>query len=281
MQAESGAGRRGGGILGESPLTGTDFIRAPIADLRDAKRIDFTPVPDPDGRVEVWTRPRPGRKYVIGADFAYGLEDRDYDAAVVLDPHSDPPEQVAEAHGHWGESFHRILYGLVRLYNGAFVLGERQVGLPTLRLLITEYRHGWIYYDRREDARGRRLTDKLGYWRDTGDVCIPHLRRAVRDKLVLFRSPTLLEQMGRVMYAPRTSMAPEDCLDKDLRIKLAGGGSPDLVLAAAYAWWACQEVPFYPEGENPFARGSLGQILGHNELLPGVKPEPARARSYR
>ena len=92
-------------------------------------------VEEPGLRVEIYEDPDPQHVYCLGFDAAYGLEGRDCDAICVLDKDTNPVRQVAEVQGHLGEKLDRIVYALARLYNDAFVVGERQVGLPTLRRL--------------------------------------------------------------------------------------------------------------------------------------------------
>jgi hypothetical protein len=264
-------------ILGMRP---EQLIKIPAYEFDEALA---APGDEHVGRLELWEQPVPGHTYVVGADFAKGMERRDFDAAAVFDTDTDPVRQVFEAHGHWGpELFDKVLYCILRFYNDAFLLGERQEGLTVLRRLLSDYGHGWLYYDRREDARSRRLTDKLGYWRSSGDVVLPTFRRDFRAGLMVIRSRATLGQMGRLQYKPRTSIDPESALDKDLEIKLAGGGSPDLVMAAAYAWFAVNEVPHFERPQIPKAiPGSNADIMGHEELFYDPSQHPRHLRRRR
>jgi hypothetical protein len=204
----------------------------------------------------------------MGFDAAYGIAGRDDDAICVMDKYTTPVRQVAEVQGKIGERLDRIVYALARYYNGAFIVGERQVGLPTLRRLSTEYLYGWMYYQRDEKGRSRRYLDALGHARVHDDVHMREFRRASIDHEFILRSPALLDQMGRTEFRERTrsAMDAERKEDETLIIKLAGGGSPDLVMAAVYCWLGIQEMPRY---ERP--KDAQQQIL--EEWLGEAQPE--------
>lgn len=228
----------------------------------------FTPVAHPKGTLRVWERPIFDHTYVCGADFAYGIEGRDYDAAIVLDITERPYRQVAELYGHWGELFDRPLFAMLRWYNDAFLMGERQVGLPTLRRLYREYEFRRLYYQRDESAKSSPVTDKLGWPRAGNDITTREFRRGVIERGVVLRSRRLVNQMRRtVWYSPREiQQRAERSRDELLQLKLQGGGSPDLVIAAMYAYYgAAFEVQHFPKPREPYAEDTLGAILGHNE----------------
>jgi len=204
----------------------------------------------------------------VGADFAYGIEGRDFDAACVLDISARPFVQVCELHGHWGERFDRVLYAVLRAYGDAFLLGERQVGLPTLRRLYREYEHRVMYYQRDEDKKSSPVTDRLGWPRVANDITTREFRRAVMDRQVIIRSRPTIDQMRRtVWYSQRERTAGADrSRDEQLQIKLNGGGSPDLVIAAMYAYYgAAFEQVHFPKPPEPYAPNTLGAIFGWNE----------------
>lgn len=242
----------------------------------------FGDTEDLGGTIELWEEPEPEGVYVIGADFALGLEGRDDDAGTVLRCDVTPVRQVCELCGTWGPSFDRILFATACFYNEAFILGERQVGLNVLRSILDALGYGHLYYDRSEEARSRKISDKLGYWRGEHDICIPNLRRALRAHKILIRSRPTLEQLRKLQYAPRrTSIEPIDALDRDLGIKLAGGGSPDRVMGLSYAWHAVAEAPKFEKPTPRFRKGSLGDILGHELLYRDPKREAGTWRQRR
>lgn len=248
-----------------------------------------TLLPDPSGRVEFWDKPKHGHLYVIGADFAYGIAGRDYDAAVILDKtehaRTGIAPQVGELHGHWGESFHAILYATIRHWNGAFLLGERQVGLFTLRTLFDRYQVRWLYYEKDLEAAAsvEGSAMKLGYNATGNDLAMAKLREAVRTKVLDLKSITLVEQMARVQWRGSTTEARtmEREPDERLKMKLSGGGSPDLVKACAYANLALECVHLFEQPLPKLAPNSLGAIAGLDELLPEIYGNKAASPHWR
>lgn len=242
----------------------SDITSLHIPQLVDREFVFEPSLAIPGGRVEVWEEPQRGEEFCVGADFAYGIPGRDYDAAVVFRRGPLPIRQVAEVHGHWGEVFDKILYALCRYYNDAYLLGERQVGLASLSRLYHEYGYMHMFGDRDESSKNRRRLKTLGYHQGTGDVTLPKFRRAVRDRHVILRSRTLIEQMGKLQFRARGSMDSMEAVDADMKIKLAGGGSPDLVRAASYGWHALAEVPWAEKVVPKYAPNTLGAMLGHD-----------------
>jgi hypothetical protein len=114
----------------------------------------------------VWVEPQKGHRYVIGADVAEGLPGCAYSVAAVLDLSTDPPEQVAEWHGHANPTDFgkRILVNLGYWYNQALVGPEiNNHGHTTIAALRGSgyypiYRHR--YYDQRS---GETRRFKLGW----------------------------------------------------------------------------------------------------------------------
>jgi len=75
------------------------------------------------GRLSIWKRPDPNRRYVIGADVAEGLRDGDYSTAGVLDTVTG--EEIAAYHAHAGVTeYAEDLVRLSRLYNSAWLAIE-------------------------------------------------------------------------------------------------------------------------------------------------------------
>lgn len=97
-----------------------------------------------DGRLSVWADPVPGRKYVIGADVAEGLEHGDYSCSDVLDAVTG--RQVAQWHGHIDpDRFGDVNCNLGKRYNNALLGIERNNhGLTTITR-IKDLRYKNIY----------------------------------------------------------------------------------------------------------------------------------------
>ena len=112
----------------------------------------------------------------------YGLRGGDYDAAVVIE--RDTGRVVATAVGHWGATmWPEVLWGLGWYYFHAFLCGERQVGLFTMRRLYDEMGYTYQYLNRDDETPGRTPSEKLGHHRRQGDQTIPRLRTAIGRRL--------------------------------------------------------------------------------------------------
>lgn len=238
------------------------------AELKRAGGFAPVGIEEPDGFITVYEEPRADGLYVIGGDFAYGLQEGDRDAFVVFDREADPVREVGIAVGKFGEKADRILYAMHRYWSRAFICAERQVGMFSLRRLWDEYGVRDIYRPRREEKPGRRVIDSLGHPRTANDMLLWKLRAAVREKKIELRSEIIVDEMGRVIWSDKTyDSTGERSRDEDLRVKLVGGGSPDLTMATAYAWLGCEEVHRFERGPQLYAKGTLGDILGHNEEI--------------
>ncbi len=229
-------------------------------------------------RINVWERPRPGREYVIGCDFALGIPGRDWDTAPVFDrtyrSEGGKARQVARVRARLGERFDRVLYALARFYNDAFIVGERQVGLPTLRRLLDDYQYPFLYYDRNDETKGRARRDCLGHHKRGGDVLLHNFRTAVAAGDVELRDPELLDEMSRLVWhdARLARTGAERDPDEELEVKLIGGGSPDLTMGAMYAWHGVREWPRYAE-LKPSRAVVLGYAAGTGQPVMDSSPE--------
>ncbi len=272
-----------------------DLIMPPILDLRAdelLRAIGFELINEhhPGVRISIYEEPNPARQYCLGADFALGIQGRDKDTMTVLDNTEARKTQVAEVEATLGEVSDKLLWGMAMFYGGAFVLGERQFGLPSLRRLLKDFGYGFQFYERDEKKKTRPVSDKLGYHKAgnwTTDPALRALRRAIIQDDIEVRSSECISQLSRLQFKSRTSIDPEDSLDEDMVVKLAGGGSPDLVMSLAYAFHACREVDHFPQQQIEYPAGSAGDILGHDEVFdqeqqsayrPGT-PTAKRARS--
>lgn len=262
------------------------------------KSYAFTAGPMPRGRVRIFTPPKRAivrqsdgsekptgdfrSAYVIGHDSAYGLAEGDFDYAVVLDRNTGI--QVAEAQGRWGDvRWAEVLAGLYWYYGEAFMLGERQVGLPTMRRLFDEMGVRYQYYDRDDATAGRRHSDKLGHHRRSGDLVIPRLRQAIAPHdeqqrrlpaTVTFVSAEVLRQLRAYQWrAKQSGLQLKDVHDADLTCGAPEGDHDDGVMAAAYAVMALGEVARFPEPVKPkYAPSAAGAILDHESVF-GMKED--------
>jgi hypothetical protein len=234
--------------------------------------IPFEAIPGlPDQRVTVWEHPKPGRTYVAGADFGYGIG-RDADAVVILDITDKPPRQVAEMHGQWGEALDEPLVKMLGWYNDAFLVGEHQVGGPIMARMHRVHGYPHMYREHREDTLGKPMAPRYGYARRYDDITLRNFRRAIMDKKIVLRSMVLIEQMRQLnWYSPSTNDAhhnDDDLLRMRLPINDAGRRpSPDLVMAACYAWHASAVRPAAePEPKPKYTPGNPMKLSEHQLL---------------
>ena len=113
------------------------------------------------GVLSVWEEPKRGKKYIVGADVAEGLEHGDYSVADVIDWVSG--EQVAQWHGHVdADTFGSILYWIGVRYNNALIACEvnNHGHTPNLELAQREYEN--IYIQELPDTGGR-VAKKYGW----------------------------------------------------------------------------------------------------------------------
>lgn len=227
------------------------------------------------GYLRVWETPSIEATYVIGADFAAGLVGRDFDCAIVLKKTEEGTlEQVAEARGWWGDAtFAGILYALGVWYFNAFICGERQFGLPTLRRLYDEMAYPYIFRGRLESTRNRRVSDLLGHHRSAGDTTIPNLRAALLRGHIKLRSQTLLEELRQYQYRPRSSTIDPETAKSDQLITAAPPGlHDDMVMGLAYAWHAAREAGKFVMPMQEYAPGTYGFLFDNQRVLQGKKP---------
>ncbi len=227
------------------------------------------------GRIEIFEPPKRGNDYFGGFDGALGIEGRDFDAGQIIYVQGDRFVQAAEAHGHWGERFDRVICPLGRYYNDAFICGETQGGgLATLRRMYDSRAGGWHYFNlfkqRREEADNRAVTDRLGYTRTRFDVTLSNLQALLNDGRLILRSAALIDQMAKLQWRTRKGRDAEEAMDGDLIPKLSGGGSPDLVIALAMAVHAACEWPRSEERTAKYPQGTIGHLVRHRLDEPDV-----------
>lgn len=104
------------------------------------------------GRLKIWQKPVPGRRYVIGADVAQGLErgdTLDYSCAAVYD--WKDLRQVAELHGQWpADQLAEKLFELGKEYNTAYLGVERNNHGHAVLLVLRQMGYPKLYHHRGE-----------------------------------------------------------------------------------------------------------------------------------
>jgi hypothetical protein len=244
-------------------------------------RVDM---PVEGGRITIYESPREDERdnYIIGADFAAGLVGKDYDAAVVGRKTADGHVvQVAEALGHWGDVFFaEVLYALGVWYFEAFIVGERQFGLPCLRRLYDEMGYTYLYHQRRENTRVRRHSDLLGHHRGSGDTIIPNARLAIKRGDIVLVSHDTITQHKHYQFKPKnkTDVIDQVQVSAQLTTGAPSGEHDDLVMASAYLIHGAREVIHYQRPKRMFAPGTFGEVFRLEETL--YKPGRFRRDPY-
>lgn len=142
------------------------------------------------GGLMVYSAPVPGRKYVIGADVAEGLENGDYDSAVVID--AQTWEEVASLHGHWEpDLWGDYLMVLSEPYRATVVVERNSHGHATIGRMRRKF------FPRIAAGADRHLG-----WHSnprTKPEGIDLLAEALRKQLIKVRTPATLTEFQ--MYA--------------------------------------------------------------------------------
>jgi len=140
-------------------------------------------VEDVNGPLQVWKLPeRDGRRYVIGADTAEGLEHGDYSVAHVVDTKTG--EVVAKWRGHVASDLFgtEVLWHLGWWYGGALIGVEvNNMGIATA-LGLQQRGYSNLYYRVSYDERTQKQSRKLG-WRtqsNTKPLMIAELAKSLR-----------------------------------------------------------------------------------------------------
>jgi hypothetical protein len=106
-----------------------------------------------DGELKVWSDPKGGVRYVIGADVAEGLEKGDYSNADVLELPSG--YQVAQWHGHIApDKFGELLAHLGRHYNNSLLGVENNNHGLAVNIYLRDCGYTNIYVQKKLDDRG-------------------------------------------------------------------------------------------------------------------------------
>lgn len=135
-----------------------ELIQPPIATF---SVFDNTLVPDPEGELQVWIKPEPGKTYDIGADVGGGSDIGDASTVEVVERYS--LTQVAEWRGFIDPvDFAHTLATIGRYYNNAQIAPEvEKFGMGTLGRLQQIYTNIFIW--RKRDTIVPEFTHQLGW----------------------------------------------------------------------------------------------------------------------
>lgn len=202
-------------------------------DLSGREEIRF--VPNTNGILRLWARPKVSSHYVLGSDVAAGIEidgapandKNDYSSVDVVDRATG--EQVCQLHARiTPDELGRQLALLGRWYNHAFIGVERNgYGMHVLETLINDekYPSHLLYRQQVMDETTRRPTSKLG-WNTTKanrKTLMSNLDMAVRENEVLISSADTIDEMRAFVVKP------------DGRIEAGNGRKDDRVFSLGIA----------------------------------------------
>lgn len=138
----------------------------------------------PDGELRVWADPKPGARYVIGADVSEGLVNGDYSCADVIEVSTG--HQVAQWHGHIApDRFAHVLMALGYWFNKAEIAAESNNHGLLVNVLLRDNGYPNIYIQTSVDDRGsgERETRRLGFTTTTRTkpYIMDHLSSLLRE----------------------------------------------------------------------------------------------------
>lgn len=135
--------------------------------------------------LRVYALPEPGRRYILSADVAEGLEHGDFCAAHLVD--AETWEEMAHLHGHWEPDEYGALLAQLGTVYDAVIAPERNNHGHAVLLKLNTLGYRRIYVA--ADGRYGWLTNDL-----TKTGMIDGLAVALRDKLVKIRTQSTLDE---------------------------------------------------------------------------------------
>lgn len=150
-------------------------------------------IPDANGYLEVWNKPRATSDHYIGGDVAKGLITGDYSAAPTWDSNYD---LNALWHGHIDpDLFADQLMMLGEWYNEALIaVEENNHGLTVLNAMKTVYSN--LYYRTSYNKLSDETKKELGWWtsEQTKKLAIDNMARLIREKKLGIKSKRLVQE---------------------------------------------------------------------------------------
>lgn len=165
--------------------------------------------------IKVFSPPVPGQRYVLANDGASGEGGGDFTAGVVLNMHTR--EEMCTYHGNLrpDEAAH-VNVSLCRIYNNALAAPETNPaggGTECMNVMQRLGFHNFYVFKLRDDIKGLRNTNKIGWWTDSRRrpiMCNSMLRLfldCVKNRIDLkgcFRDKSTLREMRTFITNPTT-----------------------------------------------------------------------------
>ena len=190
------------------------------------------------GNLRVWSHPRPGSTYTIGADVASGAPNGDYSCAYVLE---EGLKVVASWHGRiaW-DQFADVLEPLGRYYNTAELVVERNF-TPAVADGLHKKKYPNLYYYMDEHSLRFNLPGKAGFDtnRKTRTLLIDLLTRHTRTRALVSQDHELVREMRHFVWN-----------ETKQRFEAVSGQHDDRIIALGLALFRCPvEATVPPEEE--------------------------------
>ena len=150
----------------------------------------------------VWSKPKPGHSYVVGADVSQGLKRGDWSVAVVFDRHDGTflSEAAMLRIKVPAPAFGEMLCLLAEWYNDAYLVPEANGPGLAACTRVVENRYPHIYHRRTMDMIRGRVSDpntfRFGFLvtSSTKTRVLADTQEAVRNDSVMFYSPDLIKE---------------------------------------------------------------------------------------
>lgn len=179
--------------------------------------------PATESPLKVWKLPEPGKRYVIGADVAEGLDIGDYSTATIIE--TSTLETVARYRGHIDpDLFGEELVTLGKWYNNALLgVESNNHGIATLAAIKNRFYSNLYLRERGQDEWFDTPTGKLGWRTDlkTKPLMIDDLAKAIRDRSIRDYDPTFIRECMTYVRDERGRTNAQDGMFDDTVIATA------------------------------------------------------------
>lgn len=213
-------------------------------------------VADERGKLALWfdpganAVPPPDRSFIIGCDVAAGTGASNsvakvYDRASgeqvgeYVDPHIAP------------ESFATLMKAACEWFHNAFLIWEANGHGEAFGNRILELGYRNIYYRQDEDRRGKKTSDRPGWYstRKTKRILLTEYRFALEQGKIIERSTDTLDELEEYIHGPQGEMLHSGSLLKE-DPSGAGENHGDRCIAGAVACLGMQRRPVVERGET-------------------------------
>ena len=149
-----------------------------------------------EGFFRIYRRPEDGHEYIVVGDPTHNQGSNSDDAAAhVID--SVTREVVASLSGPVGaHEFGDVLVGMAKMYNGAYIIVESNIGKVTVERITRDLRYGNIHYYQKPGNLDSGPSWEMGFSTNVktrGDMIHTSKRLIREDLVVIYDKPTLME----------------------------------------------------------------------------------------